>query len=52
MHESDTAKESIISRLRSKSRESDQDSRSEYSGTRAPTNVALRLELQKKDDVK
>ncbi|CAF3506951.1 unnamed protein product [Rotaria sp. Silwood1] len=50
LRQSDIAKEALISKLRSKSRESDQDSRSEYSGARAPTNVALRLEIQKKDD--
>ncbi|CAF1077570.1 unnamed protein product [Rotaria sordida] len=50
LRQSDIAKEAVISQLRSKSRESDIDSRSEYSGARAPTNVALRLELQKKDD--
>ena len=52
LRESDIAKEAVINRLRSKSRESDQESKSEYSGARAPTNVSLRLELQKKDDVK
>ncbi|CAF2760511.1 unnamed protein product [Rotaria sp. Silwood2] len=50
LRESDIAKEAVISKLRSKSRESNEESRSEYSGARAPTNVGLRLELQKKDD--
>ncbi|CAF2221594.1 unnamed protein product [Rotaria magnacalcarata] len=51
LRQSDIAKEVVINKLRSKSRESDQDSRSEYSGARAPANVVLKLELQKKDDL-
>ncbi|CAF4258997.1 unnamed protein product [Rotaria socialis] len=51
LRQTDLAKEAVINKLRSKSRESDQDSRSEYSGARAPANVVLKLELQKKDDL-
>lgn len=46
------SKEAKLSQLTAKSRESDVDSRSEYSAARAPSNVSLRLEIQKKDDVK
>ena len=51
LRDRDIAKEAKISQLSLKSRESDQESRSEYSAARAPSNVSLRLEMQKKDDV-
>ena len=51
MRENDVAKEAELNKLRSRSRDSEPDSRSEYSGARAPANVALKIELQKREDV-